>query len=176
MVPNPAWRLVEALHTMRRPKAASRWTGWTTLVVPPSAEALAAARALPYDEAAVRALYGIDHWQRNLTGQDVLLAQLFEPTGNIAGFLSGYTGAGPKTIVPSTAMVKMDFRLVPNQTPERMAELLRRHLDAHGFADVEMRVLSGLPPGQHAGGPPVGGRGGGGLGADGRRRRRTSSR
>ena len=146
VVPNPAWRLVEALHTLRTPDGRFTMDGLEAMVVPPSAQALAAARALPYNEAAIRALYGLDHWQRNLTGQDVLIAQLFEPTGNIAGFNSGYSGPGPKTIVPSTAMVKMDFRLVPNQTPDAMAAALRRHLDAHGFPDVEIRVLSGLPP------------------------------
>jgi acetylornithine deacetylase/succinyl-diaminopimelate desuccinylase-like protein len=146
VVPNPAWRLVEALHTMRTPDGRFTMDGLDALVVPPSAAAKAAAAALPYDAETVRQLYGLDHWQRNLTGHDVLFAQLFEPTGNICGFNSGYSGPGPKTIVPSTAMVKIDFRLVPNQTPELMADLVRRHLDAHGFADVEMRILSGLPP------------------------------
>jgi acetylornithine deacetylase/succinyl-diaminopimelate desuccinylase-like protein len=76
----------------------------------------------------------------------VLVVEQFEPTANIAGFTSGYGGEGAKTIVPSKAMVKMDFRLVPNQTPEKMLALLRAHLDRRGFNDVEIVVLGELLP------------------------------
>ena len=146
VVPNPAWRLVEALHSMRTPDGRFTLDGLDDLVAPPDPASLAAARALPFDDAAKRRQIGIARWQRDLQGVEVQLVQMFEPTGNIAGFLSGYTGAGPKTIVPSTAMVKMDFRLVPNQTPDNMADLLRRHLDARGFSDVRIEILGRLPP------------------------------
>jgi acetylornithine deacetylase/succinyl-diaminopimelate desuccinylase-like protein len=146
VVPNPAWRLVEALHSMRAPDGRFTLDGLDDLVAPPDPESLAAARALPFDDAAKRRQYGIARWQRDLSGPEVHLAQMFEPTGNIAGFLSGYTGPGPKTIVPGTAMVKMDFRLVPNQTPDNMADLLRRHLDTRGFTDVRIEVLGRLAP------------------------------
>jgi acetylornithine deacetylase/succinyl-diaminopimelate desuccinylase-like protein len=69
---------------------------------------------------------------------------MFRPTANIAGFLSGYTGEGSKTIVPSKAMVKMDFRLVPRQTPGKMFELLRAHLARRGYDDIEVRQLGAL--------------------------------
>ena len=146
IVPNPAWRLVEALGTLRTPDGRPALDGLADLVAPPDPAARAAAEALPFDEAKLREVFGIEHWQRNLTGRDVLYAYLFEPTANIAGFHSGYGGPGPKTIVPSTALLKMDFRLVPNQTPAAMADLLRRHLDARGFSNIEMRVLGGLAP------------------------------
>ena len=73
---------------------------------------------------------------------------MFEPTCNIAGFASGYSGPGSKTIVPSEALVKMDFRLVPNQTPEGMMALLRAHLDRRGFTDVGLKMLGGRLPGK----------------------------
>jgi acetylornithine deacetylase/succinyl-diaminopimelate desuccinylase-like protein len=43
-------------------------------------------------------------------------------------------------------MVKMDFRLVPHQTPEKMLELLRAHLDRRGYDDIEIVELGGLYP------------------------------
>ncbi len=43
-------------------------------------------------------------------------------------------------------MAKVDFRIVPNQKVERVQKLLRRHLDKHGFSDIEMRLLSGYEP------------------------------
>ena len=44
------------------------------------------------------------------------------------GFLSGYTGEGAKTVLPAYAMAKISFRLVSDQTPDRVHELFRAHL------------------------------------------------
>ena len=43
-------------------------------------------------------------------------------------------------------MAKMDFRLVPEQRPYDIAEKLRKHLDKHGFEDVEVEVLGAVNP------------------------------
>jgi acetylornithine deacetylase/succinyl-diaminopimelate desuccinylase-like protein len=53
-----------------------------------------------------------------------------------------------KTILPHKATAKLDSRLVPNQTPQEALRLIRAHLDARGFRDVEVRQLSGYPPAQ----------------------------
>nr|MDP9479762.1 M20/M25/M40 family metallo-hydrolase [Actinomycetota bacterium] len=63
---------------------------------------------------------------------------------NIAGIQSGYTGPGSKTIVPSEAFVKMDFRLVSGQSPGPVVELIRAHLRRRGFEDVEVVDLHGV--------------------------------
>ena len=97
--------------------------------------------------------------------------RMFAPTANIAGFTSGYGGPGSKTIVPSTAVVKMDFRLVPNQTPETMLALLRAHLDRRGFTDVEVVQLGGHRPGKTPVDHPFVQAGGGRLGGAAARRR-----
>ena len=57
---------------------------------------------------------------------------------------SGYTGPGSKTIVPSQALVKMDFRLVAGQSPGPVVELLRSHLRNRGFDDIEVVDLHGV--------------------------------
>jgi acetylornithine deacetylase/succinyl-diaminopimelate desuccinylase-like protein len=144
VLPNPAWRLVTALATLRDEKGNFVMDGLDELVDPPSEQDMRAAEAMPFDEQAARAVFGLDHWQRGLSGRDVLYAEMFDPTANIAGFHSGYGGAGSKTIVPSTAMVKMDFRLVPHQTPEKMMELLRAHFDRRGYDDIEIVKLGQL--------------------------------
>ncbi len=118
--------------------------GLDDLVDAPSKQDIAAVDAMPFDEKASLAVHGLDHWQRGLSGREVLRAELFDPTANIAGFHSGYGGEGSKTIVPSTAMVKMDFRLVPHQTAEKMLELLRAHLDKRGYDDVKIVKLGQL--------------------------------
>jgi acetylornithine deacetylase/succinyl-diaminopimelate desuccinylase-like protein len=148
IVPNPAWRLVQALATIKDAQDNITLDGMADLIAPPSAADRAAADALPFDEAELGRLYGLDHWQRGLRGHDLLVTRMFEPTANIAGFTSGYGGPGSKTIVPSKAVVKMDFRLVPNQTPDKMLALLRAHLDRRGFTDVDVVQLGGLEVGK----------------------------
>src|SRR3990172_451104 len=51
-----------------------------------------------------------------------------------------------KTVLPSEATAKLDFRLVPDQDPHDIAEKLRRHLAAEGFDDVEVRTAEGEFP------------------------------
>jgi acetylornithine deacetylase/succinyl-diaminopimelate desuccinylase-like protein len=148
IVPNPAWRLVQALATLQDADGRITLAGLDKLVAPPTEADLAAADAMPFDADALARFYGLDHWQRGLSGREVLYARMFEPTANIAGLVSGYGGPGSKTIVPRAALAKMDFRLVPNQTPEKMLGLLRAHLDRRGFSDVEIEVLGAHLPGK----------------------------
>src|SRR5512135_2244713 len=57
-----------------------------------------------------------------------------------------------KTVLPNTAFAKIDFRLVPDLTPELCVSLLRAHLDRRGFTDVEIVPLNGeLPASSPAG-------------------------
>jgi acetylornithine deacetylase/succinyl-diaminopimelate desuccinylase-like protein len=146
VLPNPAWRLVLALSTLRDERGNFVMDGLDEIVDAPGEAELRVADAMPFDEQASLAVYGLDHWQRGLKGREVLNAEMFDPTANIAGFTSGYQGEGAKTIVPSKAVVKMDFRLVPSQTPERMMELLRAHFDRRGFTDIDIVSLGGLNP------------------------------
>ncbi|MGI8587815.1 MAG: M20/M25/M40 family metallo-hydrolase [Chloroflexia bacterium] len=148
IIPNPSWRLVQALATIKDAHDNITLDGLPDLIAEPSRADLAAADAMPFDEEALAQLYGVDHWQSDLRGRDVLNTLMFKPTANIAGFTSGYGGPGSKTIVPSKAVVKMDFRLVPNQTPAKMLDLVRRHLARRGFSDVEVVELGGLEVGK----------------------------
>lgn len=45
-------------------------------------------------------------------------------------------------MLPSTAMAKLDMRLVPNHDPFEIYQLLRRHLDKCGFSDIDTHLLS----------------------------------
>ncbi len=64
-------------------------------------------------------------------------------TCNIAGFVSGYTGDGAKTVLPGDALVKIDFRLVPKMDPKKQVMRLKKHLKSKGFSDVKIKVFHG---------------------------------
>ena len=53
------------------------------------------------------------------------------PTLDVNGLLSGFTGEGSKTVLPSTAMAKFSMRLVPDQDPAAILRSLGRYLEAH---------------------------------------------
>ncbi|WP_049761188.1 M20/M25/M40 family metallo-hydrolase [Rubrobacter xylanophilus] len=146
IAPNPAWRLVQALRTIKNERGEITLDGFAELAEPPSPEDLEAISRIPFDDAALRTAWGVEELDRGLSGREALEEMLLRPTANIAGMHSGYTGPGSKTIVPSEAFVKMDFRLVAGQSPSRVVQLLREHLRRRGMEDIEVVDLHGLEP------------------------------
>ena len=70
------------------------------------------------------------------------------PTCDVCGILCGYTGEGAKTVLPNHAMAKVSFRLVPDQNPGRIKDLLEAHietLDLRGVT-IEVQELHGGRP------------------------------
>jgi acetylornithine deacetylase/succinyl-diaminopimelate desuccinylase-like protein len=147
--PNAAWRLVWALNSIKGPDERIRLPGHYDDIVPPSPRDRELVEDLPEVADEYRNRYGVSHFLKGLTGGvELRLAEAFEPTCTICGLNSGYQGTGSKTVLPARASAKVDFRLVPNQTPEKVLESLRAHLDAQGFSDVKVTYLGGEAPGR----------------------------
>jgi acetylornithine deacetylase/succinyl-diaminopimelate desuccinylase-like protein len=147
--PNAAWRLVWALGTLKDRDERIRIPGHYDAVRPPSERDRELMAALPEISSEYRERYGVQGFLRGLTGGPSLrLAEVFEPTCTICGLTSGYQGPGSKTVLPARASAKVDFRLVPDQTPEQVVRGLRAHLDAEGFTDITVTLLGGEPPGR----------------------------
>lgn len=146
VVPNPAWRLVWALNTLKDPAERVAVPGFYDSVRPALEREIEAIAGLPDTSREFLHDLGVEMAVGEASGYEFRRRLIMEPTANIAGFGSGYTGAGAKTVTPATATAKMDFRLVPNQDPDEITASLRKHLDAHGFSDVEVSVLSAERP------------------------------
>jgi acetylornithine deacetylase/succinyl-diaminopimelate desuccinylase-like protein len=138
MAPNPAWRLTWALSTLKAPDERILIPGFYDRVRPPSDAERAAIASIPLDDEVLLADWQIADFLGGRRGAERIAANLFSPTCTICGMVSGYTGAGSKTVLPSEARAKIDFRLVPDQDPAEIVRLLRAHLDAHGFGDIEI--------------------------------------
>ena len=146
-LPSGAWRLLKALSSLKDDKGRILIPGFYDQVHQPNESEKQALRDKVDQELEEKllAMYGIDSFLNNKRGYE-LEAAVFEPTANIAGFLSGYTEQGVKTVLPAKAMAKMDFRLVPEQNPDDILEKLKSHLKIQGFDDVQVKKLGGAEP------------------------------
>jgi acetylornithine deacetylase/succinyl-diaminopimelate desuccinylase-like protein len=146
-LPSAAWRLVKALAGLKDENGKVLIPGFYDDVREPTEAEKQASRDNidPEQEARLKAMYGIDSFLHDKSGYDLQLA-VYEPTANIAGFLSGYIEMGSKTVLPAKAMAKMDFRLVPEQRPDDILEKLKSHLKAQGFDDIQVTKLGGGDP------------------------------
>ena len=82
-------------------------------------------------------------------------SKLSEPTCNIAGLISGYTGEGSKTVLPAQATAKLDLRLVPGQTAGEALAQLKAHLAKRGYGDIDVNMTGGYGPTQTPVGSPL---------------------
>jgi acetylornithine deacetylase/succinyl-diaminopimelate desuccinylase-like protein len=145
IVPNPAWRLVQALSTITSPKGVITIDGFGSHIAPISAEDTEALKTVELDETGLKREFRIGHWLRGLKGQALAKEHIFGATCTICGIRTGHTEAGPKTVLPSSAMARLDLRLVPDLTSDVVLSLLREHLDVRGFKDVEIVELASSP-------------------------------
>ena len=142
IIKNPAWRLIDALKTLRDSNGKILIDGWSDDIIPLSENDLKIIRKEPFDANDFKKEYGIKKFVGDKNAFEAKKALVAGPTCNIAGIESGYTGDGAKTVLPSTAKVKIDFRLVPNMDPKKQIKLLKLHLKRTGFDDVSIKVLN----------------------------------
>jgi acetylornithine deacetylase/succinyl-diaminopimelate desuccinylase-like protein len=142
VAPSAAWRLVQALASIRDRDGVVQIPGFYDDVRPATdAEREAIAASSFSEEEELRQTLGIDRFTDGLSGPALWERASFRPTSNLAGISSGYSGPGIKTVLPAAGSAWMDFRLVPDQAPEQILDLLRAHLDREGFDDVRVTAI-----------------------------------
>lgn len=94
---------------------------------------------LPFDEAAYQSFLDVPAFHPP-KGYTALEAVRFGPTLEFNGIGGGYQGIGTKTVIPSHAFAKLTCRLVPNQRPERILELVCRYIEQHVPKGVRVTV------------------------------------
>ena len=88
---------------------------------------------------------GIKKFKAKGSTEDMLKKYLFEPSVNIDGIVAGYTEEGSKTVLPPSAVVKIDIRTVPNMTIEGTRKKVMDHLRKRGFTRIKMRNYEDYP-------------------------------
>src|SRR5438128_5979539 len=138
IAPNPAWRLIHALMTLRDAKGRIKVRGWYKDARRPTARELRYLRASAFKADALKEFWGVSEFVGDGNDFDILRRLIYSPTCTICGFVSGYIEQGTKTVNPAVAKAKIDFRLVPNMKQEKQFAKLRDHLIEKGFGDIEL--------------------------------------
>jgi len=138
-VVNPAMTLARMLATMHDAKGRITIKGFYDRVRKWDKKSRDAIRKLPFSErkflheTGAPALGGEE-------GYSTLERIWMRPTCEVNGLLSGYTGEGAKTVLPSKAMAKVSCRLVPDQDPAQIAKLFRAHVKRVAPKGVKVNV------------------------------------
>ena len=143
LIKNPAWRLIEAVKTLRDSNGKILIKDWYRDVTPFSKKDLKIIAKEPFDENSFKKEFGVKSFVSNKKGLDAKKALVGGATCNIAGFVSGYIGDGAKTVLPGEALVKIDFRLIPKMDPKKQVQRLKSHLKSKGFSDIKIKIFHG---------------------------------
>ena len=136
-VPNPAGILAEILASMKDEEGRVTIPHFYDDVVPLTERERKEWQGLAFDVDA----YKLELNLPGLAGEkgySVLELLWARPTLEVNGLLSGFTGEGAKTVLPAAAMAKVSMRLVPEQDPDRIADLFEEYV--HSVAPPSVRV------------------------------------
>ena len=129
-IQNPIHALVRLLDSMRSPEGRILVQGFYDAVRSLTDADRAQIAAVPFDEADYKAKLGIDEVFGE-PGYTTLERAWTRPTLELNGIWGGFQDAGVKTVLPSQAHAKITCRLVPDQKPDAIVDLLRRHIATH---------------------------------------------
>ena len=132
--PNPAMRLAQLLASMKDTEGRVLVAGFYDDVVPLGAAERKAIAEAPDNDARLLRAFGLAAPDG---GGKSLLELLNEPSLNIDGMESGWTGAQAKTIIPDEATASLDVRLVKNAGPEQEFDRLVAHIRKQGYFAVD---------------------------------------
>ena len=139
-VPNAVQSMVQLAATFHDSDGRIAVDGFYDNVVDLTGAERAEIALVAEDEEALKAELGID----SLWGEPGWTAREREwgrPTLDLNGIWGGFQGDGIKTVTPSEAHLKITCRLVPNQTPEGVVELIRAHVVKHRPPGATVEVV-----------------------------------
>lgn len=138
-VVNPATALARIIATFHDATGRVAVPGFYDAVRDWPADVRERMRALPFEDATMLEEVGAPALGGE-PGYTVLERVWTRPTCEINGLLSGYTGEGAKTVLPSHAMAKVSCRLVPDQEPSTIERIMQAHVERVAPPGVRVRV------------------------------------
>jgi len=141
-IQNPIHALVRLLDSMRSPEGKILIEGFYDAVIPLSKKDRDQIAAIPFDEVAYKEQLDVDELFGE-PGYTTLERAWARPTLEVNGIWGGFQGEGAKTVIPSEAHVNITCRLVVDQEPAKIIELIAAHVEKHTPAGVRVAVRPG---------------------------------
>jgi acetylornithine deacetylase/succinyl-diaminopimelate desuccinylase-like protein len=147
IAPNPAAGIAKLVASLHNPDGSIAVRGFCDRVSPPAQRE----RELAENAAVTPEEYEKDVGAPPEGGEEGLTLterNSFRPTIEVNGIHSGYGGPGSKTVIPSTAFAKISMRLVPDQSPREVFDLVKEHLERNTPRGMRLSVEEaneGLP-------------------------------
>lgn len=138
-VPNPIHALTAILASLRSPEGKILVEGFYDRVLPLSNADRVAIAALPFDAQEYQEKIGVTALlaEPGYTSQEHLAAR---PTLEINGIWGGFQGEGVKTVLPAEAHAKITCRLVADQDPATIVDLIAKHVEKYTSPGVQVAV------------------------------------
>ncbi len=138
-VANPAMVIAQILAQMKDRGGRVKIPGFYDDVRELREEERAEFKKLPFNETRYRKELGAPKLFGE-SGYTTLERVWGRPTFEVNGILSGFTGAGAKTVIPAVAMAKVSMRLVPDQNPDTIAQRFEEYVKKVSPKTVELNV------------------------------------
>jgi acetylornithine deacetylase/succinyl-diaminopimelate desuccinylase-like protein len=138
-VANPAFVLAQMIAQMKDRGGRVKIPHFYDDVKPLQEAERTAWASLPFNEKKYKKDFGIPKVFGE-TGYSTLERTWARPTLEVNGLLSGFTGEGAKTVLPAVAMAKISMRLVPDQEPNRIAELFEEFVKHLAPKTVDLKI------------------------------------
>src|SRR5436305_1572453 len=131
--PNPAVELAHLIAELRDEEGRILIPGFYDDVRPLTVAEKQAIALMPPVEASLEDELGLGRTEGNGAR---LEDRLMDPALNIRGLRAAEVGEGAANAIPTEAQVSIDFRLVPDQTPQKVKEKVEAFLRAKGWTLV----------------------------------------
>ncbi|CAG9623712.1 dipeptidase [Sutcliffiella rhizosphaerae] len=138
-IANPIHAVVELLQSFRNADGVITVEGFYDKVAVLSEEEKQAFKALDFNENAIKDEVGVSEFFGE-KGYSFYERVWVRPTLEVNGVYGGFQGDGIKTVLPSEAHAKITCRLVPDQDPDEILELLQNHVAKNAPPGVEVSV------------------------------------
>ncbi|RTL62658.1 MAG: dipeptidase [Hyphomicrobiales bacterium] len=139
---NPIRALTGILGKIHGPDGKVRIPGFYEGIKKPTPKQLKQWKGLDFDEAGFLGSIGLSKpaGEKAYSALEQVWAR---PTLEYNGITGGYQGVGGKTVIPSTASVKITCRLVPGQDPKKILASIKTFFQANALEDAKIEFVGG---------------------------------